>query len=163
MRISTDRFNKIIDGSATNLTSMEILIRQEAFAAERHGQDPSVAVEAKLPHVTIIKRDRVKGPIPPVDVSLARASTVARAKNPPATNTQSLFDRVAERLSRLRGGTLWVTYAVVGAAVIWIAASVNMGGLVAHFIGVTLFGLFIQAVNWFFRKPNEGSKSARNP
>ncbi|WP_198164193.1 hypothetical protein [Bradyrhizobium jicamae] len=61
MKISEERFKSILAGTATNLSSKEILIRQEAFFAERTGQDPMLAIEAKLPDVTIIRKERYRG------------------------------------------------------------------------------------------------------
>lgn len=57
MKITEDRFRSILAGTATDLSSKEILIRIEAFDAERQGRDPMATVEARLPDVTIVRSD----------------------------------------------------------------------------------------------------------
>src|SRR3954451_14544621 len=57
MKITEDRFRSILAGTATELSSKEILIRIEAFEAERRGQDPIATVESRLPDVTIVRSD----------------------------------------------------------------------------------------------------------
>lgn len=70
MNISEDRFKSIVAGTATLLTSKEILIRQAAFDAERRGEDPMLAVETTMPDVTIVRAGKVTGTIPPLEVLL---------------------------------------------------------------------------------------------
>jgi hypothetical protein len=72
MKISEDRFKSILAGTATNLTSNEILLRREAFDAERRGEDPLLAVEARMFDVTIVRAE-APAAIPPPDVPLKNA------------------------------------------------------------------------------------------
>jgi hypothetical protein len=73
MKISEDRFRSILAGTATNLSSKEILIRQAAFDAERLEQDPMLAVEAQMPDVVIVRKGAYTETIPPLDVLLENA------------------------------------------------------------------------------------------
>jgi hypothetical protein len=66
MKIFEDRFKSILAGTATNLTSKEILIRQQAFDAERRGQEQMLAVEAQMPDVTIVRREADRRTVPPL-------------------------------------------------------------------------------------------------
>ena len=96
MKITEDRFKSILAGTAPNLTSKEILIRQEAFDAERRGQDPMLAVEAQMPDVTIVRREAYRGTAPPLNVhpenaSAKKAVASGIAPGPVSPNSQSLF------------------------------------------------------------------------
>jgi hypothetical protein len=148
MQISAERFKAILDGTATNVTGAERIIRIEAF--KRLGEDPAAAVQAKLPHVSILELVQVAAPLSGL-----------------ATNTNMVSAASAELLCRqTRLGTAserrWLYgFALIGlfALVVWFAVAVGMVIIVAHFIGVALFGLFVQGVNWFFRTPNERLKA----
>jgi hypothetical protein len=145
MQISAERFKALLDGTATNVTGEERIIRIEAFNAERRGEDPAAAVQAKLPHVSIAEPVQVTAPL-----------------SGSATNTITASAASAERfckLTRLRTAPerRWLYgFALMGllALVVWFAVAVGMAIIVAHFIGVAIFGLFVQGVNWFFRTPN---------
>ena len=96
MKITEDRFKSILAGTATNLTSKEILIRQEAFDAERRGQDPMVAVGAQMPDVTIVRREAYRGTVSPRDVlfedaSAEKAIASGGALHPAGPGSLSLF------------------------------------------------------------------------
>jgi hypothetical protein len=144
MQISAERFKALLDGTATNVTGEERIIRIEAFNAERRGEDPAVAVQAKLPHVSILEVVQVTSPL-----------------SGSATNIITVSVASAERLcrlTRLRAASerRWLYgFALTGllALVVWFAVAGGMAIIVAHFIGVAMFGLFIQGVNWFFRAP----------
>jgi hypothetical protein len=66
MKIEKKRFQAILDGTATNLTGSEVLVRNIAYLAERRGENPQVAIEKELLNVTIVDTDetinRVKRP-----------------------------------------------------------------------------------------------------
>lgn len=57
MKIDGNRFKAILDGTASNLTSKEVLIRHIAYDAERRGTDPLLAVEQSLPDVQVERRE----------------------------------------------------------------------------------------------------------
>ncbi len=149
MKITAERFKALLDGSATNVTGEERIVRVEAFTAERRGEDPATAVQARMPHVSIVKTVQVMLP-------LKRSATNAVVSAPSAAPFYSLTPRQRET------GKRWLyQFAFMGTfiVIVWIAVAVGMASLVAHFIGVALFGLFIQGAIWFFRTPNVPPKA----
>jgi T5orf172 domain len=57
MKISEDRFRELVAGTARELTVQERLIRQHASYAIRYRLDPVAVVEARMPSVSIVRRD----------------------------------------------------------------------------------------------------------
>jgi hypothetical protein len=149
MEITSERFKALLNGSARDVTGEERVIRVEAFMAERRGEDPATAVQAAMPHVSIVEVVQVMSP--------SKLS---------ATNTAALAVTAPYRLTLQQRETVkhWLYgFALIGmlAVAIWFAVAVGMAIIVAHFIGVALFGLFMQSVNWFYRAPIRRS-SVRN-
>lgn len=144
MKITSERFKTLLNGSARDVAGEERVIRVEAFMAERRGEYPAMAVQAAMPHVSIVEAVQVMPP-------LKRSATNTAASVAPATPLYRLTPQQREtRMRRLYGFFVMGTFIVI----VWIAVAVGMASLVAHFIGVALFGLFIQGVIWFFRTPN---------
>jgi hypothetical protein len=81
MKIDRNRFKAIMDGTASDLTSKEVLIRHIAFDAERRGTDPIFAVEQSLPDVQITRRELRS------DKSLSNSSQ-SETKNIAATSNE---------------------------------------------------------------------------
>jgi hypothetical protein len=150
MEITSERFKALLNGSARDVTGEERVIRVEAFMAERRGEDPATAVQAAMPHVSIVEVVQVMSPS-----KLSATNTAASAS---VTASIRLTPQQRET------GKRWLCgFALIGmfAVVVWIAVAVGMAIIVAHFIGVALFGLFMQSVNWFYRAPIRRS-SVRN-
>ena len=61
MAIDRNRFNAIMDGTAANLTAVEILVRHVAYKAEREGGSPLLAVKHELPHIQITEVEGQSG------------------------------------------------------------------------------------------------------
>jgi len=144
MKITAERFKALLDGTATDVSGEERLIRVEAFSAERRGEDPASAVQTRMPNVSIVEASPVAIPL-----GLPETNTRSSAASPiwlPLSMTTSQKSAVKHCL-------WWLAFMGIAVAMVWFAASVGMGSLVAHFIGLAIFGLCMQGILWFFRAP----------
>jgi hypothetical protein len=135
MRITRERFEALLDGTAINVTGAERVVRIEAFNAQRRGEDPATAVESKMFNVSIVQPTSISASSP--------ATNPVRQSEQPATDAR---DAVKHRLYLL--GLIGVA-----AVVAWTAAYAGLGVIVAHFIAAAIGGLLIQGLVWFFRAP----------
>jgi hypothetical protein len=79
MKLEEERFKLILAGTATNLSSREILIRHVAYLAERRGEDPMLAVEAEMPDVTIVRaKDKARAILTKAEQTLSPRIVAAR-------------------------------------------------------------------------------------
>jgi len=147
MRIAAERFAALLNGTATDVTGEVRVVRVEAFRAQRLGEDPATAVQARMPNVSIVETPHVAIP-PDMSATISRSSIVSSVSPPRVTTSQRGV--VNYRLE-------WLALIGVLVAVICFAASMGMGSLVAHFIGVAILGLCMQSVVWFFRAPMDRS------
>lgn len=148
MRITAERFKALLNGTATDVSGEERLIRVEAFSAERRGEDPATAVQARMPNVSIVETPHVAIPL-----GTPATNTVF---SPRLTASPDL-DFASHQMGAAKHRLCWLVFMGLAIAMVWFAASMGMGSLVAHFFGVAIFGLVIQAVIWFFRAPMKQS------
>jgi hypothetical protein len=87
MTINEKRFKAIMEGTASNLTAEEILVRNVAYQAERKGEDPLGSVQRELPHVQIIKDE----------VALGKSRSVSE-KIKKKTDTKNKLEQVRTEL-----------------------------------------------------------------
>jgi hypothetical protein len=165
VNLEPERFRSILDGSASDLSSQERLIRYVAIDAERKGVDPRLAVEAEFPallfsdrKVSVELSSRTTTPLP--------ARTISNPHTPPAKPTKEdnqpvkpdsaekpdgadslvkFLANVWKDLPQLTVYAFWALLIAGGIYNVLPEAGLFIGGLVALYIGFAviafLFGI----------------------